>query len=79
MSGGDSLIEIVIGCAGCQYDVGLDERGMWHAWERNEYTVCKKEGTWGIERRWADSIEGNRKEVGWKVVNWTRIVQEREK
>jgi hypothetical protein len=52
---------------------------MWHAWERNEYTLLRKRPLVGHERRWENNIKVTIKEVGWKAVNWTHIVQERKK
>jgi hypothetical protein len=55
---------------------------MWHAWERNVYSVLmgKPEGKRPLgrpRRRWEDEIRMDLREIGWGSVYWIQLAQDR--
>jgi hypothetical protein len=62
---------------------GLGGWDMLHAWGDEKClknSVRKREGRWPLERRrreWEDSIEINLKEIGYEVVGWIHLSQDR--
>jgi hypothetical protein len=57
---------------------------MWHAWERNVYTVLmgKPEGKRLLgkpSRRWEGGIRMDLRETGWGSVDWIQLAQNRDR
>jgi hypothetical protein len=50
---------------------------------RNAYNILvgKPEGKWPLARsrsRWEDNIRMNLKEIGWEIVDWIHLTQDRD-